>query len=185
MGNVLLEEVEYKIEETDFGVWRRYVYPNGTSFHEFKSRKRMFGLPLVHFTYGRCPETGRRVWARGVIAVGCFAHGIVSVGMVSIACLAVGLAAVGIAAIGLVGVGLVFGLGQFSTGLVALGQMAIGVFFGAGQMATGYVGIGQIALGKYVLAQAGFGEYVWSMSRSDPEAIEFFKAMPVICYFLP
>lgn len=174
MGNVLLEEVEYKIEETHFGVWRRYGYINGTSFHEFKSHKRLFGLPLVHFTYGRCPETGRRVWARGVIAVGCFARGIVSVGMVSIACLAVGLGAVGIVAIGLAGVGIIFGLGQFSTGLVALGQMA-----------TGYVAIGQIALGKYVLAQIGFGEYVWSMSRSDPGAIEFFKALPVIRYFLP
>jgi hypothetical protein len=27
MKNLLLENVEYKIETTNFGVWRRYLYP--------------------------------------------------------------------------------------------------------------------------------------------------------------
>jgi hypothetical protein len=31
-------------------------------------------------------------------------------------------------------------------------------------------------LGKYVLAQLGFGEHVWSMNRANPEAVAFFKA---------
>jgi hypothetical protein len=43
--------------------------------------------------------------------------------------------------------------------------------FGLGQIA-----IGQIAFGKYVLAQLGFGEHVWSMNRADPEAVAFFKS---------
>jgi hypothetical protein len=175
MGNVLLEEVEYKIEETSFGVWHRYGYINGTSFHEFKSHKRMFGLPLVHFTYGRCPETGRRRIAKGVIAVGRLACGIIAIGHASLGVLAVGQLAIGI----------LFGLGQLSTGLAAVGQAAISLYFGLGQFASGYVAIGQLAVGKYVLAQAGFGEYVWSVSRSDPEAIELLKALPVIRYFLP
>jgi len=37
MKNLLLENVEYKIETTDFGVWRRFVYPTGAYFAEFKS----------------------------------------------------------------------------------------------------------------------------------------------------
>ncbi len=40
----------------------------------------------------------------------------------------------------------------------------------------GEIAIGQVALGKYVLAQIGFGEHVWSMNRADPEAVAFFKS---------
>jgi len=185
MGNLLLEEVEYKVEETSFGVWRRYGYADGTSYHEFKSHKSMFGLPLVHYTYGKNPETGRRVWAKGVFAIGCFARGIIPVGMVSTGLIAVGLLTFGLISVGLLAIGIAFGFGQLSTGVVALGQIAIGVLFGAGQITTGYVAIGQVALAKYVLAQIGIGKYVWCMGRTDPEAVEFFKALPLIRYFLP
>ena len=37
MKNLFLENVEYKIETTNFGVWRRFVYPTGAYFAEFKS----------------------------------------------------------------------------------------------------------------------------------------------------
>jgi hypothetical protein len=80
--------------------------------------------------------------------------------------------------------GLIFGLGQLSTGLAAAGQVALAAFLGLGQLATGYIAIGQLALGRYVLAQAGFGEFVWSVKRADPQAIEFFKSLPLIRYFI-
>lgn len=70
MGNLLLEEVEYKIDQTNLGIWRRYLYPNGAGFCEFKSHATLFGLPLIHYTYGKNPETGKRVVAKGIIAVG-------------------------------------------------------------------------------------------------------------------
>jgi hypothetical protein len=68
--------------------------------------------------------------------------------------------------------------------LAAAGQVAIAAFLGLGQLATGYIAIGQLALGRYVLAQAGFGEFVWSVKRADPQAIEFFKSLPLIRYFI-
>ena len=49
MGNLLLEKVEYKIEETKFGVWQRYMYINGTSFHEFKSHTNVIWLTSCAF----------------------------------------------------------------------------------------------------------------------------------------
>ncbi len=155
------------METTNFGVWRRFVYPNGAYFAEFKSHVLFFGLPLLHYTRGKCPETGRRVVAKGVIAVGRLAMGI----------LAIGQASFGIIAIGQAGLGLVLGLGQGATGLYAIGQAAIGLMFGLGQVATGEIAIGQLAYGKYVLAQIGYGDYVWSMNRADPEAVTFFKSL--------
>jgi len=167
MKNLLLEDVEYKVEATHWGTWRRFAYPNGKYFAEFRSHTTFWGFPLLHYTYGICPETGRRVIAKGIIAVGRLAMGV----------LAIGQASFGLIALGQAGLGLLFGLGQAATGLYAIGQLAIGVWFGLGQMATGEIAIGQVAFGKYVLAQLGFGEHVWSMNRSDPEARAFFQAL--------
>jgi hypothetical protein len=46
---------------------------------------------------------------------------------------------------------------------------------GVGQFASGYVAIGQIVLAKIGLAQLGFAEFLWSPSRRDPKAVEFFN----------
>lgn len=106
MKNFLLEKVEYKIETTNFGIWRRFLYPNGACFAEFKSHAIFFRLPLLHYTRGKCPETGKRVVAKGVVAVGRLAMGILAIGQVAI--------------------GLMFGLGQIATGEIAIGQLAYG-----------------------------------------------------------
>ena len=160
MSNLLLEDIEYKIDETPGGVWRRYAYPTGEYFSEYKSHMTFVGLPLVHYTHGKCPETGHRIIAKGVIAIGR---------------LAVGHASFGVCAVGQLALGVGFGLGQAATGIAAIGQGALGLLLGAGQLVTGYIAIGQLGLGKYVLAQSGVGEFVLSVSRTDPEAVAFFK----------
>ena len=138
MDNQLLEPVEYKVEETRFGVWRRYLYPGGDLFEEYRSHRRLLGLPLLHYTRGKCPETGKRVVAKGIVAVGRLAVGIVAVGQ----------AAAGFVAIGQLAISPLLGIGQAATGLVAVGQLAVGALFGLGQFATGYVAIGQLGLGR-------------------------------------
>ena len=175
MPNVLLEEIEYKTTETSFGMWRRYGYIDGTSYHEFKSRASFLGLPLLHYTFGRNPEIGRRKCALGIIAVGRFACGVIAIGQFC----------GGVVAIGHISIGILLGLGQLATGIWAIGQVALGLVFGLGQFATGHVAIGQFAIGRYVLAQGGLGEFVWSMQRTDYEAVEFFRNLPLIKDFLP
>jgi hypothetical protein len=91
--------------------------------------------------------------------------------------LAMGHASFGVIAIGQLGLGPLFGLGQGSIGLYAIGQVALGLMFGLGQFATGEIAIGQVCYGKYVLAQFGCGNYIWSQKRADPEAVAFFKSL--------
>ena len=165
MRNLLLESVEYQIEETRRGVWRRYLYAGGDLFEEFRSHRRLLGLPLLHYTRGKCPETGKRVVARGVVAIGRLAVGIVAIGQ----------AAAGFIALGQLAVSPLVGLGQAATGLVAVGQLAIGALFGLGQLATGYVVIAQFGLGGYVLAQLGVGEQVWDVRGASAAARQFFR----------
>ena len=167
MKNLLLQPVEYKIEKTAWGIWRRHLSEKGSYFAEFTSHAELLGLPLLHYTRGINPQTGRRKTARGVIAVGRVAVG-------GIAC---GQAAFGLCAIGQAGFGVLFGLGQACSGLYAVGQLALGVGFGAGQLATGYTAIGQLAIGEYVLAQLGIGTYLWTPGESDPEAVAHFTLL--------
>ena len=167
MKNLLLERIEYKVEETPHGVWRRFVYPTGESFAEYRSGTLVFGLPLVHFTRGKCPETGKRVVAKGFIAVGRMAVGVIAIGQAS----------AGIIALGQASLGLLFCMAQAGAGIMAIGQLALGMQFGAGQLASGVTAIGQLAIGKYVLAQLGFGRYIWAPGRADPEAVQHFQEL--------
>jgi hypothetical protein len=164
--NMLLGPVEYQTQETTWGVWRRFLYPNGHLFVEFVSHRRLFGLPWLHYTRGISPETGSRLWAKGIVAIGRKAYGVLAIGQL----------ALGLVAIGQLAIGLGFGLGQATTGVVSVGQVALGISVGIGQLATARVAMGQISYGHYVLAQIGWGQHVWDMRGADPAAVAFFKA---------
>jgi len=120
---------------------------------DWKSEATYGGFPLVHVAFGRDRRGKIRV-AKGVIAVGQFAVGLITIAQF--------------------GVGLLFGLGQIIGGLTALAQVAVTPYFAIGQLATGYVAIGQLVLAYYGLCQYGFAKFIWSTSRQDPEAVEFF-----------
>jgi hypothetical protein len=162
--NMLLADIEYLVEETSWGTWRRFVYPDGSRFAEFTSSRTWGKMPLLHYTYGRCPETGKRITAYGVVAVGRFAHGMIAIGQI----------ATGLVAIGQLALGLVFGLGQLALGTICISQFAVTILLGIGQFAVGHVAIGQVAYGHYVLAQCGWGEHVVDTRAVDPQAQDFF-----------
>jgi len=122
---------------------------------EWKSKTEILGWPLIHIAVGRNKETGKLLVAKGIIAIGQFGIGLITIAQF--------------------GIGILFGFGQFVGGLLAVGQFALGVYFGLGQFATGIIAIGQFAFGRYVLAQLGYGEHVWSTRVRDPQAIGYFK----------
>jgi hypothetical protein len=116
----------------------------------------VYGYPLIHVAFGK-DGRGKFKVAKGVIAIGQFGIGVITVAQI--------------------GVGLLFGFGQVMIGLTALAQVAIAGLMGVGQFASGYVAIGQIVLAQIGLAQFGLAEALWSPSRRDPEAVEFFKTL--------
>ena len=161
--NVVKPE-KYEYTETPLGVWRGYRYPNGQVFREFRSHAQVLGLPLMHYTRGKCPETGRLVVARGIVAVGRLAIGVVAIGQASC----------GIIGIGQASLGLLLGVGQATAAFTAFGQLAVGIVVGIGQFATGAFALGQFAWGHYVIAQFGCGTHVWAQF-ANPGCKEFLK----------
>ena len=143
MPNLLLQEPDYVFSENKWGTTRKYLYEGGMLFREFKSHTKIGHLPLIHITYGKNPETGKRIWANGFIAIGRKAIGPIAIGQVS----------VGIIAIGQLSIGL----------LAAVGQAAIASTFSLGQLAIGYAAIGQLAIGYYALGQIAKGAFVFSV----------------------
>lgn len=113
--------------------------------------------PLVHIAFGKNKKTGKWLIAKGIVAIGQYAIGVITIAQF--------------------GVGLLFGFDQFMAGFTAISQFALTIHFGIGQFVTGKTAIGQFAYGQYVLARVGYGEFVWSVSRKDPVAVEYFECL--------
>ena len=109
------------------------VVNNYYPWYEYKSKRTLFGLPLVHINSG----PGLRV-AKGIIAVGNISIGVFSVG---------GLA-LGLFSFGGLGLGLLLVLAGVGVGAVAWGGVAVGVLANGG-FALGWFAIGGIARGVY------------------------------------
>ena len=133
-------------------------YPVRESFYgfEYRSKKELFGLPLVHIINGRnfTSVEGKPRIAKGIIAIGPMAIGGFALGGLSI---------------GVVGVG---GLGL---GLIAIGGAAIGLLFALGGFAIGLIAIGGAAIGYYALGGGAWGVHTLGGNNQDPQAAEFFR----------
>lgn len=112
--------------------------------YEYKSKRTLGGVPLVHINFGR----GKT--AKGIVAIGFKSVGVVSIGLLSIGLLSFGLLALGFFGLGMLGVGF-FGFGAFALGLLSGGAISVGIIsFGAisvGIMSCGAISIGQFAVG--------------------------------------
>ena len=166
-ADVPSHEIQWTEIETPRGVWLIGVKPGYHRYREYRTHQTLFGLPLVHMTFGLHPETRKSKTAKGIIAIGRFAQGGLAIGQVS----------VGVVAIGQASMGMIFGLGQATFGFVAIGQLAVSGLFAFGQLVFGYVTIGQIGFGHYVMAQIGFGDFVWDTWKKDPLARQIFKSL--------
>jgi len=103
---------------------------------EYRSRRRLLGLPLVHIRMHQTGDTGRTLPAVGWIAIGNIAcGGLFAFGGLALAPVSLGGGAAGLLALG------GFGLGVFSFAGAAFGVWAVG------GVAVGYLASGGAALG--------------------------------------
>lgn len=123
--------------------------PSSLDWHyEYKSEKKIGGLPLIHVNIGRRPRK-----AKGIIAVGGIAQGVVAIGAVSFGLLSLGAVSLGILSLGCAALGLLTAVGGIAAGSLAMGGLAIGILAFGGQ-AVGIYAIGGSALGAHIAAGA-------------------------------
>lgn len=117
-------------------------------FHERKSEKMIFGMPLYHI--------GRN--AHGFFALGFKAKGVFSMGLISRGIFSLGLLSLGIISLGLMSLGLV-SIGTLSFGLLAVGSLALGLF-AAGAVSVGVVSFGALSIGCFSSGALAIGKYI-------------------------
>ena len=140
---------------------------------DYRSRRTLWGLPLVHVCLGSRRTLGRRGVARGWIAVGDVALGGVAFGGVSVGVFSFGGLAAGLLVLG----GLALGLAP--TGGMAVGGLAQGGF------AVGHTAVGGGAVGIYAFGGGVTGRYaVDGQGRRDPEAMEWGEKLEPFCPLL-
>ena len=116
-------------------------------FHERKSEKMIFGMPLYH--------VGKN--AHGFFAVGLKARGVFSIGLMSRGIVSLGMLSLGVISIGLLTLGLI-SAGVFSAGLLAVGSIALGLF-AAGAISIGLISFGALSVGCFSTGALAVGKY--------------------------
>lgn len=151
------EEAESPFKEQDLDKDAYDMTRAGQRVHyEYKSKKMIGNLPLVHINVGMGLYRAKGVIAIGAVAqgglaigfvaMGGFAVGLVSLGLFAFATLAFGLLAFGSLAVGVISIG-AFSFGIFSLGAMTFGQFAFGASAHGAQVAVGDAASGKIALG--------------------------------------
>ena len=161
--------------------------------YEYKSKRTLFGLPLVHINCGPGIH-----WARGIIAIGDIATGLVAmggvaVGLVSVGALCLGLLlALGAVTVGIVSVGGlalgVLALGGFSFGLLSVGGIAFGVYAAGGVVTASQVAVGGVASAPFAVGGAVEGAQTILIPRegfSGAERIAVKAAIDAACEGAP
>ena len=124
-------------------------------FHERKSEKMIFGMPLYHI--------GKN--AHGFFAVGLKARGVFSIGLMSRGIVSLGMLSFGIISIGLLSLGLI-SAGVFSAGLLAVGKYAA-----VGDHAHAMIAIGQ------TVADGSVYSHIGDLTTADiPTVVEWLDA---------
>lgn len=153
--------------EEPAGPWRWESLPHSgvrTLAFEYRSRRTLFGLPLVHIHLGR----GRSV-ATGILAIGNVARGAVAIGSVSAGLIAVGGVSAGLLfSLGGLAVGFL-ALGGLAVGYLALGGLAVGIYAMGGAAIAANVAAGGAAVGPIAIGDAAIGEVPFDVHRAYPE----------------
>lgn len=152
----------------------------GGYVYEYKSRRTLWGLPLVHINLG----PGLRK-ARGIVAVGNVAQGVLACGGISLGVISVGGISVGALTLAGLGAGLlvlaglavgVIALGGLAVGWFALGGMAVGVYAIGGYAQASRIAAGGLAYAPIAIGDQTIGDVTFSIYHSVPKQ-EFVDAV--------
>ena len=126
--------------------------PLGYGGYEYKSKKTVFGMPLVHIVYGPAGGGGFKP-ARGFIAIGNIAIGVFALGGFAVG---------------------IFTLAGIGLGLICFAGIALGSGLGIGGIATGYIAVGGLAIGVYAVGGRAVGSHTL---LNDPSLREFLESI--------
>lgn len=116
---------------------------------EYKSKAKLFGLPVVHINIGSGMHT-----AKGIIAIGTPAFGFISIGAFSLGLISLGALSAGLVSLRALSLGLLLSFGGLSIGAISFGGLSVGII-AVGGFAAGVYSVGGFAVATKI-AGGGF-----------------------------
>lgn len=158
-------------------------------WYEYKSRRTLWGLPLVHIKLGVGLQRASGIIAIGNVATGLVALGCISVGLLSLGSLSLGLLAIGAIcggtlALGGLAVGLV-ALGGLAVGLLAIGGCAIGVYTVGAASIGAKAALGAAAIGPVAIGTSPRGDQVFFTPIAQAQLPALRAALDQACRGVP
>lgn len=138
--------------------------------YEYKSKRMLFGLPLVHIHFA---DRGL-AHARGIIAIGNTAMGFLSIGGLSFGIVGLGALSLGLLSVGGAALGGIT-LGGVSIGVAAGGGCALGGLIAYGGLAVGNVAVGGCAVGDVALGAQAIGKTAFVLGNHNPITAEIWE----------
>jgi hypothetical protein len=138
---------------------------NTERIYEYKSKARLFGIPLVHIKLSRY---GKPAVAKGIIAIGTVSVGVISIGAIPIGIISIGALSIGVLSFGAIALGLLLAVGGAAVGAFAIGGIAIGLA-AIGGVAVGEIAIGGYARGTVAIGAEAVGKYSLIIQHTGPE----------------
>jgi tRNA A-37 threonylcarbamoyl transferase component Bud32 len=138
--------------------------PHYLQGYEYKSKRTLFGLPLLHVTWGMDPRTGRAWHARGIVAVGGVATGVLAMGGRAYGGIAFG----GIACGGVA-------IGGVAAGILSFGGLSLALALAVGGLAIAPVALGGLAVGYLAAGGLAFGAHILDSSHADRDALRLLQ----------
>lgn len=132
-------------------------FNRGSLEYEYKSKRKLFGLPLVHINLGRGLKK-----AKGIVAIGGISYGIISLGTISFGIFSLGVISMGLISLAVLAIGILLAVGAISIGTFSIGAISIGIF-SLGSLSIGKYAVGasaiasDIAIGDYAKANIAIG----------------------------
>lgn len=162
-----------------------YFYYGKAFNYEYISKKKIFGVPLVHIN---CKPFGV---AKGIIAIGFMSIGVLSIGCISLGIIGLGAVALSLlfsaggigASLGIACGGVaISGLASFGgvaiSGCISFGGAAVSKYLSCGGYARADIAIGGVAKGIVtVYRQSGSGRYTFKIPVKIDEVVSTIKTV--------
>jgi len=140
---------------------------------EHKSKRMVFGMPLVHVVSGLDTKTGKMRESRGFIACGGNARGFIALGRRAHGVFAFGAVASGVFAFGGVSMGIIT-MGGVGLGLFGFGGVMLSLILGCGGVAAAPIAFGGVAAGYFANGALTWGAFTMGRNSHDQTAAAFF-----------
>jgi transcriptional regulator with XRE-family HTH domain len=140
-----------------------------TDIYEYKSKRTIAGLPLVHVKFSRY---GKPTLAKGIIAIGSVSVGLISLGAISAGLISFGALSFGLLlALGAIVLGSI-SFGAVSIGLFACGGVAIGIYAFGGVALASKVAVGGVASAAIAIGDAVSGDQTFDIAVATKASVK-------------